>query len=151
MTRTKRFNVEVTTITNGETISIDTETTQSKPQNPNNMERIKVTDIEGEPAGWFDPEKAYSLEEETRWNGSNQISEATGSQTEHEKLYLTASGQWILNHWSQFQGRAETYQLITQGRAVEWLLQNQYKANELEHLPKQKQDELLEALQQYEL
>jgi hypothetical protein len=115
------------------------------------MERIKVTDIEGEPAGWFDPEKAYSLEEETRWNGSNQISEATGSQTEHEKLYLTASGQWILNHWSQFQGRAETFRLINQNEAVQWLLKNQYKANELEHLPKAKQDELLEALQQYEL
>jgi hypothetical protein len=115
------------------------------------MARIKVTDIEGEPAGWFDPQKAYALEQHTWFDGSNQISTATNSQTEHEKLFLTASGQWILNHWSQWQGRGETFQLITQSEAVEWLVKNQYEANELEHLPKQKQDELLEGLRQYEL
>jgi hypothetical protein len=115
------------------------------------MERIKVTDYEGAPAGWFDPGKAYVLNEHQWHDGSNPISEATGSQFEHESLYLTASGQWVLNHWSQWQGVPETFRLINQNEAVQWLLQNQYKANELEHLPEQKQNELLEALSQYEL
>lgn len=115
------------------------------------MARIKVTNHEGDPAGWFDPGKAYTLEEHQWHDGNNFISEATGSQFEHEKLFLTASGQWILNQWSQWQGKPETFRLINQNEAVEWLVKNQYEAHELEHLPKARQNELLEALSQYEL
>jgi len=123
----------------------------SKTQNPNIMTRVRVTDLAGEPIGWFDAEKAYSLEEKTWWNGSNHISTATGSQLDHQKLFLTASGNWVLNHWSQWQGKPETFEPITETDAVHWLFKNEYEANELEHLPKAKQDKLLEALSQYEL
>lgn len=86
------------------------------------MKRICLTgDDEGR---WFDADKARVFEEDTRWDGSNQISRATGSQWEHQALYQTASGCWVLNSWSQCQGTGETYELIGAERAAMWLLRN---------------------------
>lgn len=42
------------------------------------------------------------------WNGSNHISQATGSQWEHESLLRTAGGWWVLHRWSQWQGVSPT-------------------------------------------
>lgn len=39
---------------------------------------------------WFDLQKAEKFQENTFWNGSNQISKITKSQFEHQDLYLTA-------------------------------------------------------------
>lgn len=72
--------------------------------------------------GWFDLDAAERWEETTRWDGSNHISKATGSQWEHEALYRTRSGSWVLNHWSQYQGRPETWEQIEPKDAAAWLI-----------------------------
>jgi hypothetical protein len=73
---------------------------------------------------WFDLESAQCWEEDTWFNGSNHISSATGSQWEHEKLYRTKSGKWVLNHWSQYQNSAETWEEIDNETAAKWLVKN---------------------------
>ena len=74
---------------------------------------------------WFDRDKATPYEEETRHDGNNFISVATGSQWEHEKLYKTASENWVFHSWSQWQsGNREVYELIPFADAVKWLVKN---------------------------
>ena len=73
---------------------------------------------------WFDLDAAEKFEEATWWNGSNQISEATGSQWEHEALYRTKSKRWVLNAWSQRQGHGETWEVIDDDSAARWLVKN---------------------------
>ena len=60
---------------------------------------------------WFDADKA------SYYNGSNHIS----------RLYLTASGRWVLNEWSQWQGKLETYEAISQEHAILWLMRNEHE------------------------
>ena len=85
------------------------------------MERIAMTDGSGR---WFDKEKAECFEEDSNWDGSNSVSKATGSKTEHEVLYKTAGGNWVLNCWSQWQGTTETWEIVSESVAVEWMLTN---------------------------
>ena len=73
---------------------------------------------------WFDRSKSRCWEENSNWDGNNFISTPTGSQWEHEELYLTASKRWILRRWSQWQGTRDTYQLIQEGEAHVWLVDN---------------------------
>lgn len=73
---------------------------------------------------WFDIEAAEVFKEDTWFNGNNHISCATGSQWEHEALYRTKSGKWILNHWSNYQGSAETWEEIDDEVAAKWLVVN---------------------------
>lgn len=73
---------------------------------------------------WFNLETAEQWNEDTYWNGSNHISAATRSQTEHESLYRTKSGRWILNTWSQWQGTQETWIEIDSDAAAKWLVTN---------------------------
>jgi hypothetical protein len=83
------------------------------------MRRIALTS----PAGnWFDSDKAECIKEESWHDGSNWISKATGSQWEHESLYRTAGGQWVLHHWSNFQGKSASYVLVDSDTAAQWLV-----------------------------
>lgn len=75
-------------------------------------------------AGWFDPDKATAIEEDTDWDGNNHISVATGSKWEHEILYRTAKGRWVLHHWSQWQGSMPTYRFASDNEARDWLIKN---------------------------
>lgn len=87
------------------------------------MHRIALTDEYGNAtATWFDRDRATKYDESTRWDGNNHVSMATGSQWDHEALYLTASGRYILNRWSQWEGCADTYCEITEAEAIAWLL-----------------------------
>lgn len=87
------------------------------------MHRIALTDEQANPtAAWFDKDRAEKYEESTRWNGSNHISEATGSQWDHEMLFRTAGGRYVLHTYSQWQGRPETYREIPEAEAIEWLI-----------------------------
>ena len=81
------------------------------------MKRQAITDGNGQ---WFDIDKAEVFKEETDWNGSNHISRATGSQFDHEFLYMTKSGKFILNRFSDYQGRGESYILLSKEEAAEW-------------------------------
>lgn len=73
-------------------------------------------------AGWFDIDKATAYEEDTEWDGNNRISKATGSQWDHQILYRTAKGRWVLHCWSQYQGSTPSYEFVTDEVAREWLI-----------------------------
>lgn len=91
------------------------------------MQRIALTPTDGtERTTWFDADRAARYVEDTWWDGSNWVSHATGSQYEHEAVFHTATGRWVLNHWSQWAGHPETYYEIEEAQAVDWLLQNHY-------------------------
>lgn len=102
----------------------------SKTSHQNNtiMQRQAITNGNGQ---WFNIEKAILYKEETRWNGSNNISKATGSQWHHEYLYYSASGAWILNKWSNYQDSVETYDVISKKEAIEWFLNQSMDLPEL--------------------
>lgn len=85
------------------------------------MNRQNLTD--GTPR-WFDLERAQRFEEATTWDGSNHISDATGSQWDHEAMYHTASGTWVKHFSSQYQGRGETWTMVDESDAFAWLLRN---------------------------
>jgi hypothetical protein len=76
---------------------------------------------------WFDLDSAKKYEEETRWNGNNHVSHATGDTFEHETLYRTAGGRWIVHHWSQWQGSRDTWTEIDDADAARWLVINKYE------------------------
>ncbi|MGD9558761.1 MAG: hypothetical protein AB7V25_17170 [Mangrovibacterium sp.] len=63
-------------------------------------------------------------EEDTRWNGNNHISIATGSQWEHETLYKSAKGRYWLEHTSQWQGSTPYASILEPAEAAAWLLNN---------------------------
>lgn len=87
------------------------------------MKRIALTDGSGR---WFDAGKAEVFEEDTFWNGQNHISRATGSQWNHEQLYRTAGGRWVLCHWSQWEGSSTSYTEQDPTAAAGWLVANGY-------------------------
>lgn len=72
---------------------------------------------------WFNLALATVYKESTRHDGRNFSSIATG---EHEAMYLSASGTWILRSWSDWQGSAESWTQIDDGTAVEWLILNSH-------------------------
>lgn len=82
------------------------------------MTRIPLTDGSGR---WFDKDKAHYIKESSTHDGRNYISDATGSQWEHEGLYRTIGKVWVLNHWSNWQGSRETYEIISDSEAAIWL------------------------------
>ena len=74
--------------------------------------------------GWFDVESATKHSESTHHDGRNFLSDATGSQWEHEALYCTRKGVYVLNHWSAYQGAGETWTLLDAAAAAAWLVRN---------------------------
>ena len=87
------------------------------------MARQQLTDGSGK---WFDLATATAWEEKTHWDGSNHISLATGSQWNHEVLYRTGGGRFILHKWSQWQGRPSTFEEISGNTGWDWLIRNEY-------------------------
>lgn len=105
--------------------------------------RINVTETTHDPydteetivrvAGWFDIDKATAYEEDTEWDGNNRISKATGSPWDHQILYRTAKGRWVLHCWSQWQGSTPSYEFVTDEVAREWLIAQNEDAAVEEH------------------
>lgn len=79
-------------------------------------------------AGWYDADKATSYDEDTRWDGNNHISLATGTQWGHERLDRTAGGRWAIYSWSQWQGVSPSARFVTAEQAKEWMIRNDYSA-----------------------
>ena len=75
---------------------------------------------------WFDTSAAEKYDEATHWDGNNNISNATGSQWDHEMLYHSAKGAWIMHRWSQWQGRGESYAVISAKDAYAWLIAQEH-------------------------
>jgi len=85
------------------------------------MKRIFLTN---ESKAWFDEHRAKEYEEGANYDGSNRVSKATGSFTEHEKLWYTAGEKFVLQSWSNFQNRMTEYKEIELEEAVLWLAAN---------------------------
>jgi len=96
------------------------------------MNRKAIVDVNYESTGeWFDADTAKTFEERVDWNGSNNISRATGSQFDHETLLQTAKGSWILHSSSQYQGTRSTNMKISPKRAARWFIKNEYANDEI--------------------
>lgn len=88
--------------------------------------------------GWFNDEAKdlIRFREGTQFDGSNHISIATGSQWDHEALYLTGrKRRWVLNSWSKYEGDPDVYHLITEADAFRWLLANERADEAIRALP----------------
>jgi hypothetical protein len=77
-----------------------------------------VLDTENATAHW---------DEETDWNGNNQISRATGSQWDHQTLYRSRRGRFYLVHESQWQGSLPHAEWISEQEAARWLLMMEHE------------------------
>ena len=86
------------------------------------MSRVNLTNANG----WFDKDKSESFNEETFWDGRNNISKSTGSLTEHEELFLTSSNNWVLHYYSNWRGILPRYEKISEYEAILWLIKNEY-------------------------
>ena len=101
------------------------------------MQRINVTiphtleEVGGEVVGWFDIDKATEYTENTRWDGNNSVSLATGIYSDHECLYRTAGGRWVRHWWSRWQGSRPTYHFISEEEAVAWMIRCEYTADDI--------------------
>jgi hypothetical protein len=62
--------------------------------------------------------------EESNFDGRNYISQATGSQWEHEQLFESSKGRYYVVHWSQWQGSRDWAEWVTPAEAAAWLLAN---------------------------
>ncbi len=89
------------------------------------MQRIALT-AEGQRGSWFDADRADLYKEDTRWDGRNHISVATGSQWHHEWLYRTAAGRYVLHSFSNYEGTTERYEAIGKTEAYNWLIANDH-------------------------
>jgi len=88
------------------------------------MASVKRQSIDN--GSWFDIDKATQFTEETTGDCSNEISVNTGSEWEHEDLYRTEKGAWVLNAYSAWQGSGESWELIDGQTAVDWLIRNDH-------------------------
>jgi len=66
---------------------------------------------------------ARSWDEVKRWNGSNNISVATGNQWNHETLYRSRKGRYYVEHSSEYEDHAEW---MSPEEAIRWLLLNKH-------------------------
>ncbi len=98
------------------------------------MKRIAITDYSG---SWFDADKAECYKEDSYHDGRNFISKATGSQWEHEAIYITKSGKFILNHWSNWQGSSETYEIVDRDYVARWFGKQGFKDEDLPEIFKE--------------
>lgn len=65
-------------------------------------------------------------EEETRFDGNNHISLATGSQWTHQTLYRSRRGRYYVEHSSQWQGSSPSAEWVSEQEAARWLLLMEY-------------------------
>lgn len=63
-------------------------------------------------------------EESADWDGSNFVSRATACAHNHQYLYRTKTGVWVLNCWSNYANVREVYEEIPEKEAHEWLLKH---------------------------
>jgi hypothetical protein len=64
-------------------------------------------------------------EENTRWDGRNHISVATGSKWEHQTLYRSRKGRYYIEHCSDYQSVAPHAEWVSEQEAAGWLLANE--------------------------
>lgn len=98
------------------------------------MTYTQATNLDGSRC-YFDYSKATAFQELYSCNGSLTLSVNTNAQHSHEELLRTAGGHWILRRWSEalscWQDSAETFHVIEEEAAFDWLIRN----DEAEHVP----------------
>ncbi len=77
--------------------------------------------------GWINLETAKKFSEDRDFDGRNMVSVNTNSQWEHECLYQSAGGTYVLHNWNQYQGSRDTWQRLSLTEAVAWLVRNDYE------------------------
>jgi hypothetical protein len=92
------------------------------------MERIPITDQSGY---WFNKDTATKYDEQTHDNGNMIISLATGSSTNHERLYKSEAGNWFLQIFSSVKGINPATVQITIEEAVSWFCKQRFDLNEM--------------------
>ena len=60
-------------------------------------------------------------DEATEWDGSNQISRATGTQWDHQRLHKSRRGRYWLETWSAWQGSQPHAEWLDNHEAARWL------------------------------
>jgi hypothetical protein len=65
-------------------------------------------------------------DEDTRWDGRNHVSLATGSQWEHETLYRSRRGRYYIERVSQWQGSTPGAEWVSNEEATRWLIANNH-------------------------
>ena len=63
-----------------------------------------------------------------RFDGSNQVSLATGSQWDHQTLYRSRRGRYYVERSSQWQGSTPSAEWLSNEDACRWLLKNEHDA-----------------------
>ena len=98
------------------------------------MNRVNLTNKKGY---WFNIDSAKYFKEDTWIEGGAFISRATGSQFEHQGLYITESNRFILNSWSNYSGNPETYVEISKSDAIDWLIVNNHYSYLQDYYPQE--------------
>ena len=91
------------------------------------MARINVTDDADVVVGWFNPDKAEIIKSGRTWDGSNQVSIATGRVGAEEYLWRTAQGRWVLNRderklFANDRQGLDLYRFVHDDEAREWMI-----------------------------
>ena len=68
--------------------------------------------------------------EDERWDGSNWISKATGSQWHHERLYRSSKGRYYIEQWSSYESVLDSAIWTEKREAATWLLANGHELPE---------------------
>lgn len=97
------------------------------------MGRITIRSNDGGVLGWFDPDTATEYTEAREWDGNNHISVPTGNPWDHQALYRTSGGRWVLEHSSNWKGKLTRYEYLSDEAAQEWLVLNEHDAAITEH------------------
>lgn len=97
------------------------------------MRRINITEWDEDDGqrvqrliGWFDADRARRfVERREAYDGANLAGVHLRDQNRGQVLWLTASGRWIVQQWSRWQGEEEdTWRYVDEGDAYDWLMVN---------------------------
>lgn len=78
-------------------------------------------------AGWFDQEKAERVDEETTWDGQQQVGVISGipAQFGWSSLWRTAGGRWVIEvDAKRHYNGPHVYTFATDDEARDWLLRS---------------------------
>ena len=91
------------------------------------MKQQKLT----ERRGWINLDTSQPFEELVCRSGCSHLSTATGSPYDHEALWRSRFGHWILHAWSQVQEPSETWTKLAPSDAAHWLIHNGHEHDDL--------------------
>jgi len=101
---------------------------------------------------WFARHKSIEFSETLTWDGNSHISNATGSLWDHETLYFTKGGNWVLHWIRELNPITESFSMIPENAAIDWLIsQSKTECDNIEELPKSVQEAIKSRVESAEL